>query len=147
MKRSFGLFGACVVTIAAFGAVLAAPASASFDHHFSVIGKETSSHNGPNGFRFKDKLLDPHNRSNKVGRDRGECELRHAVDKLKCHALVHLNGEIGGSGDIRVKGAIARHDNRVEVVSGTDDFNGVAGKMLIHELHGNVDKLHFDLIR
>jgi hypothetical protein len=127
-------------------ALLAIPASASFDHHFSVIAKETSSHNGPNGFRFKDKLFNPRNRDDRVGRDRGVCKFRPGVRKLRCHALVHLNGDIGGFGDIKVRGTLGRHDNRVEVVAGTDDFNGVAGKMLLHE-HGKVDRLHFDLVR
>jgi hypothetical protein len=128
-------------------ALLAIPASASFDHHFSVIGKQISSHNEPNGFRFEDKLFNPRNRSDKVGRDWGECKFRPGVRKLKCHALIHLNGDIGGFGNIRVRGHIGRHDDRVEVVAGNHDFNGVAGKMLLHELHGNTDKLHFDLVR
>jgi hypothetical protein len=128
-------------------ALLAIPASASFDHHFSVIAKQTSSHNEPNGFRFKDKLFNPRNRDDRVGRDRGECKEKRAVRKLKCHALIHLNGDIGGFGDIRVRGTLGAHDNRVEVVAGTDDFNGVAGKMLLHHLHGDTDKLHFDLVR
>jgi hypothetical protein len=128
-------------------ALLAIPASASFEHHFSVIGKQISSHDEPNGFRFQDKLFNPHNRSDKVGRDRGECKLRPGVRKLKCHAHIHLNGEIGGFGNIRVRGTLGRHDTRVEVVAGTDDFNGVAGKMLLHHLHGDTDKLHFDLVR
>jgi hypothetical protein len=133
--------------LAALGvALLAAPASASFDHHFSVIGKQVSSQRlGQHAFGFKDKLLQPGNRSNRVGRDKGKCrETSHR--KLRCHAVVHLNGEIGGFGDIRVSGNIGRHDNRVNVVGGTDDFNGVAGKMLIHNLSGDTDKLHFDLV-
>jgi hypothetical protein len=128
-------------------ALLAVPASASFDHHFSVIAKTVSTERlGQHAFGFKDKLLQPGNRSNRVGRDKGKCrEASHR--KLRCHAVVHLNGEIGGFGDIRVAGNIGRGDNRVNVVGGTDDFNAVAGKMLIHSLSRRVDKLHFDLVR
>ena len=123
-----------VGAVATVGAVLlAVPASASFDHHFSVFSKETSSRETPDGFRFRDKLFNPRNRSDRV--------------KVRCHALVHLNGEVGGFGNIRVRGGLGRHDNRVEVVGGTDDFNGVAGKMLFHERGRKKDKLHFDLVR
>ena len=141
--RKFVLAG----VIATLGvAMLAIPASASFDRHFSVIGKQVSG--GPVGehaFRFKDKLLQPHNRDNRVGRDQGIC--REAKRKLRCRAVVHLNGEIGGFGDIRVSGNIGRGDNKLNVVGGTGDFNGVAGKMLLHNLSRRADKLHFDLVR
>ena len=55
-------------------AMFAIPASASFDRHFSVIERQLSG--GPVGehaFRFKDELLQPHNRDNRVGRDHGKC--------------------------------------------------------------------------
>ena len=75
--RKFVLAG----VIATLGvAMLAIPASASFDRHFSVIGKQVSGGPvGENAFRFKDKLLQPHNRDNRVGRDKGICrEASHA---------------------------------------------------------------------
>jgi hypothetical protein len=135
--------------VAALGAaVLAVPASASFDHHFSVLGKQTSGHRvGENRFVFRDKLLDPSNPRNRVGRDRGECRFNAQARKLECHALIHLNGEIGGFGDIKVSGDIGRGDHRVVVLGGSDDFNGVAGKMLLHSVSRDTDKLHFDLVR
>jgi hypothetical protein len=137
-----------VGVIATLGAtLLAVPASASFDHHFTVISKETSFRDTPNGFRFKDKLFNPRNRSDRVGRDRGECEFRRRGRRVRCHAVIHLNGDIGGFGNIKVRGGFTRNDNRLEVVGGTDDFNGVAGKMLLHERGRKVDKLHFDLVR
>ena len=142
--RKFVLAGA----IATLGvAMLAIPASASFDRHFSVISKQVSGGPvGENAFRFKDKLLQPHNRANRVGRDEGICR---AVSRrsIRCHAVVHLNGEIGGFGDIRVRGNIGRGDNRFNVVGGTGDFNGVAGKMLLHNVSRRADRLHFDLVR
>ena len=128
-------------------AMFAIPASASFDRHFSVIERQLSG--GPVGehaFRFKSELLQPHNRDNRVGRDHGKCrEAPHR--KLRCRAVVHLNGEIGGFGDIRVRGDIGRGDNRLNVVGGTGDFNGVAGKVLLLSTPGRTDKLHFDLVR
>ena len=142
--RKFVLAG----VIATLGvAMLAIPASASFDRHFSVIGKQVSGGPvGENAFRFKDKLLQPHNRANRVGRLKGIC--RAASQRaIRCHADVHLNGEIGGFGDIRVRGNIGRGDNRFNVVGGTGDFNGVAGKMLLHNLSPRADRLHFDLVR
>lgn len=137
-----------VAALATLGiALFAVPASASFDHHFSVLSKQKSfSRAGAHAFRFRDKLLDPDNRHDRVGHDRGKCrETRH--HSLRCHAVVHLNGEIGGFGDIKVAGDLARHDNRVNVVGGTDDFDGVAGKMLLHSVSRRIDKLHFDLVR
>ena len=140
--RKFVLAGV-IATLAV--AMLAIPASASFDRHFSVIEKGVSG--GPVGehaFRFKNKLLQPHNRDNRVGRDQGKCrEAPHR--KLRCHAVVHLNGEIGGFGDLRVRGNIGPSDNRLNVVGGSGDFNGVAGKLLL--LGQRAEKLHFDLVR
>jgi hypothetical protein len=129
------------------GALLATPASAIFDHHFSVIAKTRSVQRvSQNKFRFKDVLKNPRNQHDRVGRDRGTCK-RVTRRSLHCHARVHLNGDIGGFGDILVRGDLERHDNRVNVVGGTDDFDGVAGKMLIRTLTPNKDKLHFDLVR
>ena len=142
--RKFVLAG----VIATLGvAMLAIPASASFDRHFNVIRKLVSGGPvGENAFRFKHKLLQPHNRDNRVGRDKVECrEAPHR--KFRCHAVVHLNGEIGGFGDIRVRGDIGQGDNRLNVVGGTGDFNGVAGKVLLHNRGRRADKLHFDLVR
>ena len=63
--------------LAALGAaLLVTPASASFDHHFNVIAKETSAkRTGPNAFRFKDKLFDPQARRDQVGRDQVELQV------------------------------------------------------------------------
>ena len=140
------LIGAVAAAALAVG-LLAIPASASFDPHFSVIAKQTSGHTvGHNKFRFEDKLLDPRNRHDKVGRDWGRCKFRH--HRIKCRVLVHLNGEIGGFGNISAAGDISRHDHRVNVVGGTHDFNGVAGKVIVQSLHQrNTDRLHFSLTR
>ena len=126
--------------------LLATSASASFDHHFSVIAKQVSGHQvGQHAFVFKDKLLQPGNRSNRVGRDKGKC--REGSHKIRCHVVVHLNGEIGGLGDLLLAGNFGPADQRLNVVDGTGDFNGVAGKMVLHSLSRNTDRLHFDLVR
>jgi hypothetical protein len=138
--RKFVLAG----IIATLGAgMLAIPASASFDRHFSVIEKGVSEERvGENAFRFKNKLLQPHNRDNHVGRDKVICRVA-SQRAIRCHAVVHLNGEIGGFGDIRVRGNIGRGDNRLNVVGGTGDFNGVGGKVLLR----GQNRVHFDLVR
>jgi hypothetical protein len=136
--------------LAALGvAFLATPASASFDHHFAVIAKAQSGRFVGDKFRFKDRLVDPENRSDKVGRDWGWCKARPNTRRLRCQGLIHLNGKIGGFGNIRVRGNIGRDDNRLNVVGGTKDFNGVAGKLLIHNQgrNGPRQRFHFDLTR
>ena len=127
------------------GAVLAAPASA-FDHHFSVVAKPRSSHGvGRNAFVFKDRLFDPHSRHDKVGSDRGKCRQKHGGPKTKCRIRVHLNGEIGGFGDIRVKGDLDTGPDHFVVIGGSDEFDGVAGKLTVHT--AKRIKYHFDLVR
>jgi hypothetical protein len=127
--------------------VLAVPASASFDPNFSVLAKQTSGHRTHKGFRFKDHLLNPSNRHDRVGRDWGNCRFKQSIKKLRCRATVHLNGDIGGFGDIKVSGDLGRHDHRVNVVGGTHDFVGVAGKMKIHSVTRKIDQLSFSLVR
>jgi hypothetical protein len=130
-----------VVVVAALG--LAAPASASFDRHFTVITNTIESHPTADGFRFHDQLLQAFNRSNQVGNDRGHC--RGERVKVRCHIRVHLNGEVGGLGDIFVSGNLGAHDGRLNVTGGTDDFDGVAGKVVLRGAHDN--RVHFDLTR
>ena len=135
--------------LAALGtAVVASPAFA-FDHHFTVLAKQKSGHRaGHNAFVFKDKLLDPNNRSDKVGRLRGKCRFKSQNRKIKCHVLVRLNGEIGGLGKIRVRGDLDRGPDHLVVLGGTRQFDGVAGKVTRHATKNRrIDKLHFDLVR
>jgi hypothetical protein len=122
-------------------AVLAVPASARIDHHFSVIGKQVSQHQHGDVFSFREQLFQVDNPDNQVGNDRVRCHESRS-HKFKCRAVIHLNGEVGGFGFLRVNGNIGRDDGRLNVLSGTDDFVGVAGKVLTHG-----HKLHFDLVR
>jgi hypothetical protein len=133
--------------IAALGiALLAIPASASFDHHFSVLTRTTSQHQNGNKYRFTDKLLDPQNPQNRVGKDHGVCTF--TPHRAKCRAVIRLNGEIGGFGKISVSGDLEpRHDDRLNVTGGTKDFNAVAGKLVIHTVSRRTDRLRLDLTR
>ncbi|MGH2976523.1 MAG: hypothetical protein ACRDLL_16910, partial [Solirubrobacterales bacterium] len=74
------------VALAALVAGLTAiPASATFDTQFSVIAKQTSTHNvGRNEVRFQQKLLDPRNRDDKVGQDWVHCKYKPNIKKLRC---------------------------------------------------------------
>ncbi len=135
--------------LAALGsAALAVPASASFDHHFTVLEKATF-HELPNrdAFRIRGGLYDPRNHDNKVGNDHGRCKIRpHNV--LRCRGITHLNGEIGGSGDIKYRGNYRPDDFRLNVTGGSGDFNGVAGKLVFENLNesGTKSLNHFDLV-
>ena len=142
------ILGAAIAALGA--AVLAAPAVA-FDHHFTVFAVQKSFHEaGPNRFVDTDKLFDPNNRSRKVGRDRAKCHGFSSPPRVKCHAFFRLNGRIGGIGIIRVRGDLdPAGDNRVNVVGGSGQFNGVAGKMKLHGVKGRRfhNRMHFDLVR
>jgi hypothetical protein len=102
---------------------------------------------GQNVFRFKNKLLDPHNRHNKVGRTRVKCRLNPQKRKVKCHAVVHLNGEIGGLGNIRVRGDLDPGPDHLVVLGGSRQFDGVAGKVTGRSINRRIGTQHFDLIR
>ena len=135
------------VVLVALGAGLIATSASAFDSHFKVLGKDKSGHRvGNNGFRFRQVLLEPHNRSNRVGHDRVTCRDK-GHHRQRCHALVRLNGEIGGRGDISVVGDVGSGDNRLNVTGGTQHFNGVAGKVIVHNKNKGGSKLHFHLVR
>ncbi len=125
-----------LVAIAGMG-VVASSASASFDRHFGVVASTVDSHPiaGGTGFVFEDQLLALSDRSNVVGSDRGRC--RFHGEKARCHVRLHLNGEVGGSGDLLVSGNLGRFDDRLNVTGGTGDFDGVAGKVTLRGGHNN----------
>ena len=140
------------VAVGVLGAALFATSASAFDSHFTVVAKHNVVPKPKSGtvvqipFSFRQVLFDPHNRSDRVGRDRVKCSNK-GHHRQKCHALVHLNGEIGGRGDIRVVGDVGSGDNRLNVVGGTQQFNGVAGKVLVQGMNSNNNKLHFHLVR
>jgi hypothetical protein len=131
--------------IAALGAAVVASPAFAFDHHFKVLGKAKSSHRtGQNTFVLREKLLDPNNRHNKVGRDRLKC--RAKPRKIKCRVKFHLNGKIGGFGDIKARGDLDPGPDHLVVYGGSDDFDGVAGKVTARTPKGPT-RIHFDLVR
>jgi hypothetical protein len=146
-----------LVTVAALGlALVAIPASASFDRHaaaplpfdphFRVFEKAVF-HETPDGFRFKGKLFDRHNHDDRVGRDRGRAKIGGHVGHV--HGVFHLNGEVGGRGDLKYRGDIESGDNRLVIVGGSGDFNGVSGKIVFHNKNrlGTKAVNEFDLVR
>lgn len=129
--------------VAGLGVALLATSAFAYDPHFYVHQRYRSGHDiGQNVFVRQDKLLDPHNRQNRVGRDRFQCRAKSHPYRLKCRARVHLNGRIGGKGYIRVKGVLRHKDKYLRVIGGSRQFNGVAGKMF-----WNGARLQFDLVR
>ena len=122
-------------------AVLAPGASARIDPHFTVITKQVSHHQRGDVFAFREQLFQSSNPDNQVGNDRVRCR-EGGPRKFRCRALVHFNGEVGGFGFLRVNGNISRGDDRLNVLGGTDDFVGVAGKVIAHGNH-----LRFSLVR
>ena len=99
-------------------------------------------------FTIRGQLFDPRNHDDKVGNDHGRCRIRpHEV--LRCRGVMHLNGEIGGSGDIKYRGNVRRHDSRLNVTGGSGDFNGVAGKWVFENLNKSGTKSldTFSLVR
>jgi hypothetical protein len=134
---------AAVLTVSA---MLALPASASFDHHFTVaIG--VRSERVFSNHHLKSRLVDPRHRHSRVGRLWGTCKSVDDTSRAHCELTVHLNGQIGGFGSINVKGKLGPHDHRVSVVGGSHDFRGVTGKLIDSTVHRHGPDLHIYLKR
>jgi hypothetical protein len=123
--------------------LLALPAQASFERHFTVLEGALK----VNDSRFKARLFDPRHGHDRVGRERGACKPR-PNGHLKCRVTFYLGGKIGGSGFIWTKGNLGPNDNRLNVLGGSGDFRDIAGKVLIREARGSHNsKLGFHLVR
>jgi hypothetical protein len=115
--------------LAALGTMLVAtPASASFDSHFTV-----------RGHHFKLKPINDHalkftvelrKSGARVGHAHGKC---HDLSKRQaiCHIHYHFNGRVGGKGTISARGRFGKGRERFNVTGGSGDFNGVAGKIIL----------------
>ena len=137
--------------LAALGSAgLAVPASASFDPHFTVF-ENARFHMLSNErvFTVRGGLYEPLNHNDRVGKDRARCRFRPTNNVLRCRGVMHLNGEIGGSGDIKYRGNISDVDPRVNVTGGSGDFNGVAGKLVFENQNkpGSKTLNTFSLVR
>jgi hypothetical protein len=137
MRRSRLL--AAIAAATALGAIsLAGPASARTEFDFSVFTKQVASHQTESGFKFREQLFQIDNPSNQVGNDRVHC-VRGNGNKLRCRAIVHMNGEVGGAGFLRVEGNVGRGDDRLNITAGTGDFARAGGAVFSHR-----DVLTFD---
>ena len=136
MRRVAVAFVAILATLAC----ISVPASARTEQHFTVITKTFDERGTENTFNFREQLFAPTDRTNQIGNDRVRCRLG-AGEKFKCRAIVKFNGEYAGFGALFVNGNIGPDDLRLNVVGGTGDFEGAAGKVIAI---GN--RLHFALI-
>jgi hypothetical protein len=143
--RKFILAG----VLAALGcAALAVPASASFDPHFTVFENARFHPLSEQVFTIRGGLYEPLNHNDRVGSDHARCRIpKEGV--LRCRGVMHLNGEIGGSGDIKYRGNLKKHEFRVNVTGGSGDFNGIAGKLVYEYLNESGSKTldRFSLVR
>jgi hypothetical protein len=138
-----------LATVAIVSAMLAIPALASFDHHFSVsLGLRSYREIAPNQDRtkFTVRLVGPQHRHVRAGRLWGVCRAPNRA--VRCRFYAHLNGRVGGSGNLTARGRISEGGRtRLRVVIGSDDFDGVTGKLLITNPSAGRTHLHFDLRR
>ncbi len=123
--------------------MLAIPASASFDHHFTAVENKTRIFNSPRAkFRAKAILVDRPTRNRRVGRVWYVC--RFVLGGERCRYHFHFNGRVGGFGNLKANGKLTPHHRRLNVVGGTHDFNKVAGRIRVSRW---TKKIHFDLTR
>lgn len=130
------------MALATLVVALSASPAVAFDRHFRVLASPHSYQTlSPDRFRLKAGLFDPRHPHDRVGHSGLKCRL--IPNGVRCRIVVHFNGRIGGRGDIKMRGDIkAPKERRLNVVGGTADFNGVAGKVLVHP-----SAWHFDLTR
>jgi len=139
-----------VVAAVAMVVALALPVSAgaSFDRHFSVISHDVNGHRTPSGFAFGIQLWNPTNTSNRVGHGHGRCKGGPNRTKAHCRVVIHLDGSIGGFGDLVLRGNFGHGDHTITVVDGDGDFGGgIAGKARVESISPRDDLVHFDLTR
>jgi hypothetical protein len=132
-----------LVAVLMVSMMLALPASASFDRHFTVVENKTKIINSPRA-KFRDKaiLVDAPTRTRRVGRLWAVC--RFIVGGERCRYRFRLNGRVGSFGSITAKGTLAPHDRHIRVRTGTHDFKGVTGKVFVSR---KTKKIDFDLKR
>ena len=72
--------------------------------------------------------------------------VQRTESKARCKILLHLDGTIGGFGDLLLKGNIGRGDRTVSVVDGSGDFEGALGHAFIHHPSEPDNLIDFDLV-
>ncbi len=140
MRKLIGLGLATALATALF----AVPASAQTVTKFSVLGRQVSSHRvSSDTFAFRDRLLEPGNRSNVLGHDKGRCTL---ISRAAAHCRVvfsFANGKVKVNGTDRFR----QHLSKVPVVGGTRAYNGVSGKSIVHHANHRDTLVDFTLVR
>src|SRR6476661_1582893 len=120
-------------------AMLAVPASASFDRDFTVARTGTKIFHSPRAkFRLEAVLADPKPHRRRAGRLWAVCHFVLGGERCKYH--FRLNGRAGGFGNLRARGKLSPHDRHLKVIGGTRDFNGIAGKVGVSRTR---NKIHF----
>jgi hypothetical protein len=146
-RRRSAVFGLLAAAAATLAIALPGTAGASFATHFSVVKKTVRLHQQGDTFTFREVLLNPANRHNQVGWDKGRCRGERG-GKLRCVILTHLDGSIGGFGNLLLRGNIGRRDGTLNVVDGSGDFSGaVSGKVVNDALNRRVSLVTFSLTR
>jgi hypothetical protein len=138
-----------LVAAATAALAIALPSTAgAFVDHFSVISQDVRSHRTHNGFVFRSVLLNPFNTANRVGRGKGKCKFKQGQRKFRCVVVFHLDGTIGGFGDLALRGNLGRGDHTLNVVDGDGDFSGaIAGKAFVHNLNRSRNLVDIALTR
>ena len=143
-RRLAALVGAAIAALA-----IALPSTAgAFVDHFSVISQDVQSHQTQNAFVFRSVLLNPANTANRVGRGKGKCKFKPGHRKFHCAVAFHLDGTIGGFGDLLFRGNLGHGDHTLNVVDGDGDFSGaISGKAFIHNLNKPANLVDIALVR
>jgi hypothetical protein len=131
-------------------AVVAVPASAQTTTKFSVLAITVGGHfdRATNTFTFRDRLVQPGDRDDVVGRDKGACRITkisgHRPVTAHCRVVFYLpGGKVKANGDVDFR----RDLNKVPVVGGTSAYNGVSGKAIVHDVGRNRTLIDFTLVK
>jgi hypothetical protein len=115
---------------------------------FTVFDKTFASRNTANGgIVFRDILADPADHDDLVGHLRGvgsPCGNGCFHLKLRVH--------IFGAGYLKARGKFLenrprRQNNRLIIIGGSGEFNGAAGKVIVHSLRRGSSLLTFDFVQ
>ena len=133
-------------------AVMAVPAGAATSLQFSVFSKpipHTGNFNpNTNTFSFTDRLVQPGDRDDVIGHDKGRCTITrfsgHRPIAARCRVVFYLP-----AGKVKVKGSVSfsKHLNKIPVIGGTSAYNGVGGKVIVHNIQKNSNLIDFLLVK
>ncbi len=140
MRKLISAIAMAALAAAALASTAGAANPSAQTAHFSVQAIQTSGHRGPNNsFVFTERLRRHHR---VIGHDRVQCRQATNRGLLRCKAVFFLP-----EGKIKAQGNFGAGNNKLAVVGGTSAFNGVSGKLLVHNKRGNRSRLEFLLVR